>query len=147
MVGAGGGRVLVAEDDPGLAGLLVEVLREEGYRAVTASGVEALALARADPPQLILLDVLMPGLDGLAVWRRLRGDPRTREVPVVFATALPAEVLAPRLAGCGHEAVLAKPFTLDQLVATVRRVTAPDAAGPGRAAGRCRERPGEEERG
>ena len=81
----------------------------------------ALATAHSEPPALILLDAMMPGMDGPEVCRRLTADPRTAQVPVVFLTALPTQALAARLGDCPHDGVLAKPFRLDDVLAVVRR--------------------------
>ena len=124
MPGADGPRVLVVEDDTGIAALLVEALRDEGYRAVASAGARVVAAARADPPDLVLLDVLRPGLDGAAICRRLNADPRTRAVPVAFVTALPADLVQERATGCRYVGVIPVPFTLRQALATVRRLLA-----------------------
>src|SRR5205823_3499660 len=84
-----------------------------------------LAEARAARPRLILLNVRLPGLDGVAVCRRLRADPGTRGIPVVFVTADTGEVARGRLARCAHAGLLAKPFRLDALLAAVRLAAAP----------------------
>ena len=124
MVGGGtaSGRILIVEDEPGLAEVLTDLLGDEGYAtAVSVDGAAALAAVVGDLPALILLDVMMPGMDGPEVCRRLKADPRTARVPVVFLTALPPETLAARLGDCPHEGVLPKPFTLDSVLAVVRR--------------------------
>jgi len=82
--------VLIVDDDPDIVRLLTMTLRSEGFRLLTASdGDTALALARAERPDLLLLDWNMPGRDGLEVCRALRGedDPALRRVPVVLLTA------------------------------------------------------------
>lgn len=81
--------VLLVDDDPDLRMIGELALRQVGGLAVTvaASGAEALALAAAAPPDVILLDVQMPGLDGPATLAQLRADPRTAAIPVVFLTA------------------------------------------------------------
>jgi CheY-like chemotaxis protein len=86
----GGTTVLVVDDEPDIVGLLRETLAPEGYRLLSAhDGEAALRLARRERPSLILLDWRMPGQDGLAVCRALRGDPdpELRRVPVVLLTA------------------------------------------------------------
>ena len=104
------GAILVAEDDPTTRELLALV-------RPAAAGEQALALARAERRQLVLLDVRLPGVDGVEVYQRLTADPRTRDIPVLFVTAtghdLPDD--------CRHEELLAKPFRLDTLLAAVRR--------------------------
>lgn len=81
------GPVLVVDDDEGIRHMLAEMLQAEGFATAQASdGHEALAVAIAQPPRVILLDLLLPDLDGLAVLGRLRGLPQTRQVPVVVLT-------------------------------------------------------------
>src|SRR5438093_1384465 len=111
------GTILVAEHDPTTRELLTLALSDAGYRVrPTAHGEEALALARETRPRLVLLSVRLPGLAGPEVCRRLKGDPRTRDVPVLFVTA------AGEVPGdCRYAALLAKPFRLDALLAAVRR--------------------------
>ncbi|MDP9373567.1 MAG: response regulator [Chloroflexota bacterium] len=113
-------RVLIIEGDPHIAGLLADLLGDEGYRVAVGAGGQGLAAARADPPGLILLDVMMPGMDGPEVCRRLQADPRTRSVPIVFVTAA-AALTAEQLAGCRYAGLIRKPFTLDEVLATVAR--------------------------
>lgn len=115
------GRILVVEDDPGIAGLLSDVLTDEGYRVTASMNGAALALAAADPPDLVLSDVLMPGMDGTEVCRRLKANPRTHAVPVVFMTALPPDLVAEKLADCSYEGIIHKPFNLHAVLATVAR--------------------------
>jgi len=118
--------ILIVDDNPLIAYLLTEAMLDEGYRAETITGADVIALAFATPPRLVLLDVLMPGLDGPAVSRQLRADPRTADVRIVFISALPPAALAVRLAGCPYDAIIAKPFDLDVVSETVRRfLTAP----------------------
>ena len=118
---AGGRRVLIVEDEAGIAEVLSDLLGDEGYE--TAVSVDGAALAEvADvPPALVLLDVMMPGMDGPEVCRRLKADPRTARVPVVFLTAMPPAILAARLGDCPHDGILPKPFTLDGVLDVVQR--------------------------
>ena len=117
----GAGRVLVVEDDPGVAETLVDILGDEGYAVAAAADGAALEAALADPPGLVLLDVMMPGMDGPEVCRRLKADPRTAGVPVVFLTAVGDPALGARLGDCAHEGVVHKPFTLAELLTVVQR--------------------------
>ncbi len=119
--GAAGRRVLIVEDEAGIAEVLADLLGDEGYETTVSMDGAALAEAAGAPPALILLDVMMPGMDGPEVCRRLKADPRTAGVPVVFLTALPRETLAARLGDCPYDDVLSKPFTLDGVLAVVRR--------------------------
>jgi len=112
-------RVLVVEDEAKLAGLLARGLREEGYAVdVAERGEDAVWMAEATPYDAVLLDVMLPGLDGFEVARRLR----SREVwsPILMLTA--REQVDDRVAGldAGADDYLAKPFAFEELVARVR---------------------------
>jgi CheY-like chemotaxis protein len=114
--------ILIVDDDPDVAGVLAAILAEDGRDAAIArDGQEALALARAAPPALILLDMLLPDLDGLEVCHRLQADPATAGIPIVFLTGTPTALAGDRLAGCAHRGILRKPVGLDELLATVER--------------------------
>jgi putative two-component system response regulator len=83
------GGILVVDDTPSALHLMVELLTAAGYRVRPApSGELALRSAFHDPPELVLLDVQMPGIDGFEVCTRLKADPRTAGVPVIFLSAL-----------------------------------------------------------
>jgi putative two-component system response regulator len=109
------------DDEPLNAELLTVYLEREGYRVATAqSGPAALALIAAEPPDLVLLDVMMPGMDGFAVCTRLKSTPATRLIPVVMVTALTA--LEDRLRGieAGVDDVLSKPISPPELLTRAR---------------------------
>jgi two-component system response regulator MprA len=110
-------RVLVVDDDPPLLRMLARTLAAEGYAVATAvDGGAALAqISSATPPDLIVLDVTMPGLDGLAVCRRLRSKGVT--VPVLMLTA--RDAVADRVSGLdsGADDYLVKPFAVEELIA------------------------------
>ena len=108
--------VLVAEDDEDILALVVFDLQDEGYEVVTArDGKEAIRLAFERLPDLILLDVAMPGLDGYEVTRRLRADESTRGTPVVLLTAR-AQVKDVILGfEAGANDYVTKPFRPDEL--------------------------------
>jgi CheY-like chemotaxis protein len=82
------GRVLVVDDEPANVELIVRRLSGNGYETLTASnGHDAIAIATKEQPDLILMDIMMPGLDGWQATRLLKGDPKTANIPVVFVTA------------------------------------------------------------
>ena len=115
-------RILIVDDDPDVAGVLAAILAEEGCDAAIArDGQEALALARAASPALILMDVLLPDLDGPEVCRRLQADPATARIPIIFVTGTPTALADGRLDGCAHRAILRKPVGFDELLAAVER--------------------------
>ncbi|MBI2869426.1 MAG: response regulator transcription factor [Chloroflexi bacterium] len=111
-------RVLVVDDDPQMVSLLKRGLSYEGYTVDTAGeGVEALAKAREREPDLVILDIMMPGLDGIEVSKRLR---QASEVPIIMLTA--RGMVSDRVAGLdsGADDYLVKPFSLDELLARMR---------------------------
>src|SRR5207244_7920795 len=134
--------VLIVEDEPDIRSLIVHHLEREGYGCRTAaSGGEALARVRASVPDLLVLDLMLPGMDGLEVCRRLRADPATAALPIIMLTAK-ADVVD-RVVGLevGADDYLGKPFSTKELVARARGA-APRAAGRDRhaaAARRARE--------
>jgi DNA-binding response OmpR family regulator len=113
-------RILVVEDDRDIADLLVHYLTRAGYRTeVVHTGPDALARARAAPPDLVVLDLMLPGLDGLEVCRALRADRRTAAVPLIMVTARAEET--DRVVGLelGADDYVTKPFSPKELVARV----------------------------
>jgi DNA-binding response OmpR family regulator len=114
-----GPTILIIDDDADLCQLLVEVLSDEGYQAITVEPPAALLAARTLTPALILLDVFMPGVDSHALGQSLRADRATQAIPIVLVTGMPDFVLAPFQADGGTWGYLAKPFDLVDLVATV----------------------------
>jgi len=114
-------RLLVVDDNAKNVELLTALMQAEGYKVVSASdGLEALAQVAAAPPDLILLDIMMPGLDGYAVCRQLKERPETRLVPIVLLTALGAEDHLIRGIESGADDFLTKPFSQAELTARVR---------------------------
>ncbi|CAN5212717.1 response regulator transcription factor [soil metagenome] len=115
------GRLLVVDDEPNILELLAASLRFAGFEVDTAvDGREALQKVRADEPDLVVLDVMMPGVDGFEVVRTMRGS--HIEVPVIFLTA--KDDPSDRIAGLtvGGDDYVSKPFSLEELVARVRAV-------------------------
>ncbi|MGI8826554.1 MAG: response regulator [Chloroflexota bacterium] len=110
-------RVLAVEDERDVAELVEDVLELEGIEVRLASGESALADAIAFHPDVVLLDLMMPGVDGFEVARRLRGNAETRILPIVVMTAMHDPATRAREAGAKH--FLAKPFDINVLVRTV----------------------------
>jgi DNA-binding response OmpR family regulator len=114
-------RILVADDDPSILRLLQLNFELEGYEVHTASdGEEALAQARASSPDVIVLDVMMPGLDGWEVCRRLKEDETMHSVPVILLTALGQEQERRHGLAVGASEYVMKPFDPDHLVSVVK---------------------------
>jgi adenylate cyclase len=120
-VGAAAASILVVDDVPLNVKLIADLLGAKGYRTRTASsGAEALASLAADPPDLVLLDVMMPGLSGYDVCRTIRADPAHAMLPIVLVTALdPAQERAKGL-DAGADDFLSKPVNQAELLARVR---------------------------
>lgn len=112
--------VLIVDDDPAICEVLAEVLTEEGYLTITAGhGAAALACLEQEQPCLILLDLMMPVMDGFAFRAIQQATPQLASIPVVVLSAFPATVeSAARLDAVAY---LNKPVRLDRLVALVDR--------------------------
>ncbi len=133
-------RVLIVEDEADIRDLLAFHLEREGYQvSKSRTGPDALRQVRTSPPDLVLLDLMLPEVDGLEVCRRLRQDPRTASLPIVMLTAKSEEV--DRILGLelGADDYIVKPFSPKEVVARVRAVlrrsrapadAAPIVAGP-----------------
>jgi signal transduction histidine kinase len=115
------GRVLVVDDVPVNVRLLTAILKVEGYEVITAgSGPEALERSLDSAPDVILLDVMMPGMDGFEVCRRLRADEATSHIPIVMVTALQGLEDRVRALETGADDFLSKPVDEVEVVARVR---------------------------
>jgi DNA-binding response OmpR family regulator len=115
--------VLVADDDEDIRSLVSFRLQRSGYRVLVASdGEEALALALEHTPDLAVLDVMMPKLDGYEVVRRLRGEDATRAMPVILLTARAQEADVARGFESGADDYLRKPFSPQELRARVQAI-------------------------
>jgi len=114
-------RVLVVEDDPDIAQLVVHYLEKAGFTAdLAANGRDALVAIAARPPDVLILDLMLPHVDGLEICRVVRGNAATAAVPIIMLTARAEE--SDRIVGLeiGADDYLAKPFSPNELVARVR---------------------------
>ena len=111
--------ILVVDDEPVLRTIVREILHEEGYAVVEAAdGRGRVEIVARERPDLVLMDVMMPGVDGREAYRQLRAHPEHRDVPVVMmSAAVQSDGLDPSIAG-----FVAKPFDLNQLVELVVRL-------------------------
>ena len=130
MVAAGGDgtmvqRVLVVDDEPDVAFLCRVNLEMEGYEVLTADdGQTAVEVVGAEHPDAVLLDIMLPRLDGWSVLSAIRADPSTAEIPVVIMSAKPREGRSLE----GAMEYIEKPFSRDQLVRAVRGAVTGDAS-------------------
>ncbi len=116
-------QVLIADDDASLRLLVTTTLADDTLTMLEAhDGVQALAIARREKPNLILLDVAMPGLTGVEVCEALKADPATTAIPVIMLTAHGQEADRQRGLAAGAKAYLTKPFSPLQLLDLVERL-------------------------
>lgn len=127
--------ILLAEDEPQTAQLIVFKLKQAGYEVVhVEDGEQALALLEITRPGLVVLDGLMPVMDGFEVLRRLKEDPHTRAIPVIMLTARARDKDVVTGLELGAADYMVKPFSPSELVARVRKVLGPAGLKPGEAA-------------
>jgi two-component system cell cycle response regulator DivK len=113
-------KVLIVEDNPANMTLAVFLLESAGYTVVTAIDAEAgLTLAREQRPDLILMDIQLPGMDGLQATRLLKQDDATREIPVVALTALAMKGDEARIRAAGCDGYIAKPLAYKDFLAVI----------------------------
>ncbi|MDQ2784514.1 MAG: ATP-binding protein [Chloroflexota bacterium] len=114
-----GARILLADDNADMRAYARRLLRDNYAIETVADGAAALAAARERPPDVILTDVMMPQMDGFALLRALRADPRTRDIPVIFLSARAGEESAIEGIAAGADGYLVKPFSARELQARV----------------------------
>ena len=114
-------RILVAEDDPDIGSLLEHYLRKAGFTAtVVTSGRDVMPQIKREPPDLVVLDLMLPGLDGLQVCSAIRADANSAAIPIIMLTAKAEE--SDRIVGLelGADDYITKPFSPNEVVARVR---------------------------
>ena len=115
--------ILIVDDDPNHIKILSSWLRTAGYNTLVATdGLLAVSIARRQRPDLILLDLGLPGGGGYSVLRRLKGMNTASDIPVVVLSAQDADENQGQAVGAGAEAYIQKPADLDALLATIRRL-------------------------
>jgi len=112
--------ILVADDDDEIRKVLSLVLEKSGYRAIGAAhGQQALELMGAEQPALVLLDIMMPHMDGLEVIRRMRADDKLRAIPVIAFTALTSQLIEKELFDLGVRGFMRKPLHVTDMIEMV----------------------------
>jgi DNA-binding response OmpR family regulator len=121
------GKVLIADDEIYMVRLLEMTFKKGGFEVVSCrDGNEALAAAAAVQPRLIVLEVVMPGLDGLGALRRLKENPATKNIPVVVLSAKGHALTRVEAESAGAAMFLTKPFSPNQLLGEVQKILAPE---------------------
>jgi CheY-like chemotaxis protein len=125
------GTILIADDEIYMLRLLELTFKKGGYGVTSCrDGQEALALAATMRPSLIVLDIMMPGLDGLGALRQLKGNPATRDIPVVVLSAKGHALTKVEAELAGAVLFLSKPFSPNQLLGETQKILSPPAPGP-----------------
>lgn len=115
--------ILIVDDEFGIVEVLESILSDAGFTAITAiNGQEALTRMEKTVPDLVILDFMMPLLDGAGVIRAMRADKRLRSVPVLLASALPEKTIAERCNG--YNVFLRKPYKTERLMEEISRLLA-----------------------
>ena len=115
--------ILIVDDEEDVLELVRYNLYKNGYRLHTAtSGEDALIKARAKMPDLIILDLMLPGIDGLEVCRRIKSDPKYNKLKIVMYTGLLEDNLKERSFEAGADEFIKKPITRDKLFQTLRKI-------------------------
>ena len=114
------GKVLVVEDNPANMTLATFLLKSAGHTVLSATDAESgLTLARSEQPDLILMDIQLPGMDGLQATALLKADPTTRAIPVIALTALAMKGDEERIRAAGCDGYIAKPLAYREFLATI----------------------------
>jgi len=116
-------KILIVEDIPGLIHILQLEVQRLGYETILASnGEEAVEMALAQLPNLIMMDIMMPEMDGLEAARRIRENPQTRTIPIIAVTALSSRKDKKKCLDSGCDDYLSKPFTASKLSSSITKL-------------------------
>jgi two-component system cell cycle response regulator DivK len=122
--------ILIVEDNEKNRKLERDILQFHGYQTIEAeTAEEGLRLAQATPPALVLMDIQLPGMNGIEALQHLRADPRTRAIPVIAVTASAMTHNRQQIMAAGFDAYQAKPIEVIQFVAAVRQAVGGQTAG------------------
>ena len=118
-------KILVIEDDPATSRLVDYSLRHEGYQVITSSnGLEGIRKAHSESPDLIILDVMLPGMDGFEICHRLRSEPATAKLPILMFSAKAQEIDRDTGIKVGADDYLTKPSAPAEIVSRVAKLLA-----------------------
>lgn len=122
MVEQGTAKILVVDDDPSIVKLLRVILSAGGFEVLKAfNGEQGIEIAEEETPDIILLDIMMPDIDGFETFRRLRADPRTMDIPVLFISAKTDIDFVDRALALGAAGYITKPFRAPSLLEEVEK--------------------------
>ena len=115
--------ILIVEDNDKNMKLARDILQVKGYRTIEAESAEAgLPLAAAQKPDLVLMDIQLPGINGIEAFKQLRADPKTARIPVVALTASVTPTDRSAITAAGFDAFVSKPINLKEFLDTVKRL-------------------------
>lgn len=115
-------KILVVDDEPDVVSFFEHALQSEGFEVLIAyDGIAALDIAETENPIVILLDIMMPMMNGYEVCRALKSNPQTKHIPVVCVTSARSEEVRNNTREAGAQALLIKPFAPKELIAQIRR--------------------------
>jgi DNA-binding response OmpR family regulator len=118
-------KILVVDDEPNIVKMVKSRLEANGYQVITAAGgQEGLIKAKAELPDLVVLDIMMPGMDGTQVGQALKLNAATNNIPVVFLTCLVEENEVPKQHIVAGNFILAKPFKAEELLEMIKKIVA-----------------------
>jgi len=116
-------RVLIVDDEPDILKTVIFRLKKAGYQIITAEdGETGMELARKEKPDLVLLDVRLPLIDGYEVCQRLKSDDNFKKIPVIFLTASAADEIADKTKASGANDYIIKPFEPEELLNKVKNI-------------------------
>ena len=116
-------KILIADDEPGVVKILAMRLRANGYQVIAAyDGAETAELAHREKPDLIILDIKMPGIDGYTVFEDLKASANTMSIPIIFFSALPPEQVQEKVAQLGADGFVSKSADPDEILAKIREI-------------------------
>jgi CheY-like chemotaxis protein len=120
-------KVLVVDDDPAILEICSDLLQTEGYTVMVATnGQQALEQIRTDPPQVVLMDIMMPVLDGVEACRQVKANPATSDIPIVLMSAR-TNLTRQSQELASADALVAKPFDIDHLLNTIHDLVGEDS--------------------